>query len=87
MGKKLFYLILSLFSTEIYNRVDKINLNNTKIVSPEKTGKKPFTHIDPLKQIKTREVDDLAIETQIRHIGTVYVEKKGTNVDSAPGVK
>ena len=28
--------------TDIYNRVDKINMNNPKIVSPEKTGLKPF---------------------------------------------
>ena len=28
--------------TETYNRVDKINMNNPKIVSPEKTGKNHF---------------------------------------------
>ena len=35
-GKKLFR---ELNGCETYNRVDKINMNNPKIVSPEKTGK------------------------------------------------
>ena len=34
------------FSTEFYNRVDKINMNNTKIVSAEKTGTKHFNMAD-----------------------------------------
>ena len=35
-GKKIFR---NLNGCETYNRVDKINMNSTKIVSPEKTGK------------------------------------------------
>lgn len=30
-------------STEAYNRVDKINMNDVKIVAPEKTGKNHFS--------------------------------------------
>jgi len=48
--------------TDIYNRVDKINMNNPKIVSPEKTGLKPFQSVNALKQLKNREIDDLHIE-------------------------
>jgi hypothetical protein len=59
LGKHIFR---QLNGTEIYNRVDKINMNNPKIVSPEKTGKNPFSHADQLKQIKTRQIDDLAIQ-------------------------
>lgn len=52
MGKLiLFYLN---FSTEFYNRVDKINMNNNKIVSPEKTGKGHFSLVDEIAQPKTR---------------------------------
>lgn len=71
----------------MYNRVDKINMNNPKIVSPEKTGKKPFAHADSLKQIRSREVDDLAIESEVRHLGGTYVPKKGvTKVALSTGV-
>ena len=31
-----------IYRTEHYNRVDKINMNNPKIVSPEKTGKNHY---------------------------------------------
>ena len=55
-------------------------------MSPEKTGKKPFTHVDPLKQIHSRQVDDLAIEAQERHIGHTYVPKKAGTSEIQPGV-
>jgi len=42
-GKKIFR---SLNGSETYNRVDKINMNNPKIVSPEKTGKDHFRLVD-----------------------------------------
>ncbi len=45
--------------SELYNRVDKINMNNPIIVSAEKTGKKPFAHAQVLKQVKLREEDAL----------------------------
>lgn len=38
-----------LCSTETYNRVDKINMNSVKIVSPEKTGKNHFALADEIK--------------------------------------
>lgn len=63
------HIFRQLNGTEIYNRVDKINLNNPKIVSPEKTGKKPFTQTEAVKQTKSREQDNIAIETEVRHIG------------------
>lgn len=39
--------------TEVYNRVDKISLNNPLIVSPEKI-KKPFAYATAFKQPKDR---------------------------------
>jgi hypothetical protein len=72
--------------TELYNRVDKVNLNNPKIVSPEKTGKKPFTQTETIEEIGSRKIDDLMIESQQRHLGTKYLPKKGTIKDSKPGV-
>lgn len=83
LGKHIFR---QLNGTEIYNRVDKINLNNPKIVSPEKTGKKPFSHADTLKQIKSRHEDDLFKEAQERHLSGTYVPKKGVNKDVKPDV-
>lgn len=47
-------LKIYIFRTETYNRVDKINMNNPKIVSPEKTGKNHFTYADDIKQPKSR---------------------------------
>jgi len=35
--------------SEAYNRVDKINMNNNKIVSPEKAGKSHFALADEIK--------------------------------------
>ena len=52
-------------------------MNNPKIVSPEKTGNKAFTNADTLKQLKSREIDDLYIERQERHLGGSYVPRKG----------
>lgn len=42
-------------------------MNNTKIVSPEKTGKSHFTMADEIKQPKSRDLDNHLIETQERH--------------------
>jgi hypothetical protein len=80
------HIFRQLNGTEIYNRVDKINLNNPKIVSPEKTGKRPFTQTETVRQTKTREQDQIAIETEVRHIGSTYVPKKGLNKEAGPGV-
>ena len=65
------------FSTDTYNRVDKIHMNNTKIVAPEKTGKNHFAFADEIKQPKSRAIDDHHIEQEGRHLGSVYVPKKG----------
>jgi len=54
--------------TETYKRVDKINMNNVKIVSPEKTGKNHFAMADEMKQPKSRQLDDHHIEQQQRHL-------------------
>jgi len=43
---------------EFYNRVDKINMNNKTIVSPEKTGKGHFEMADEIAQPKSRAIDD-----------------------------
>jgi hypothetical protein len=47
---------------EFYNRVDKINMNSTTIVSPEKTGKGHFTMADEINQPKSRQIDNHHIE-------------------------
>ncbi len=80
------HIFRQLNGTELYNRVDKINLNNPKIVSPEKTGKRPFTQTETIKPIKSSVQDELAIETECRHIGHAYVPKKGINKEARPGV-
>lgn len=49
--------------SDLYNRVDKVNMNNPLIVSPEKTGKKPFTQTESIKDATSRQTDDLAIES------------------------
>ena len=36
------------YRLETYNRVDKINLNNPKIVAPEKTGTSHFSMADEI---------------------------------------
>ena len=46
MGKK---IKIYNFRTETYNRVDKINMNNPKIVSPEKTGMNHYQYADEIK--------------------------------------
>ena len=51
-------LLIVIFRTETYNRVDKINMNNPKIVSPEKTGKNHFTYAEDVKQPKSRGLDN-----------------------------
>jgi hypothetical protein len=38
-------------------------MNNPKIVSPEKTGKKPFTQTETCKEAGRRQTDELAIES------------------------
>lgn len=43
MGKIYQMRLTFLNRTEHYNRVDKINMNDTKIVSPEKKGKDHFS--------------------------------------------
>jgi hypothetical protein len=73
-GKEIFR---KLNGDEFYNRVDKINMNSTTIVSPEKTGTNHFKMADEIKQPKSRQMDNLHIEQQERHLGTVYVPKKG----------
>lgn len=48
--------------TEFYNRVDKINMNNAKIVSPEKAGRDHFALTDDITQPKSRQIDNLHVE-------------------------
>jgi len=57
--------------------VDKVNMNNVKIVSPEKKGKDHFALADEINQPRSRQIDDHHIEQQSRHLGDVYVPKKG----------
>ena len=61
-------------------------MNNPKIVSPEKTGKKPFTQTECCKEVNSRHTDDLAIESQHRHLGAKYLPKKGPIKEAKPGV-
>ena len=83
MGKLIYR---QLNGSELYNRVDKVNMNNPKIVSPEKTGKRPFTQVEGVEQIHSRKIDDLVIESQHRHLGTKYLPKKGPIKEAKPGV-
>ena len=54
--------------SEIYNRVDKITMDNVKIVSPEKTGKNHFALAEEIPQPKSRQIDDHHIEQEQRHV-------------------
>ena len=72
--------------SDLYNRVDKVNMNNPLIVSPEKTGKKPFTQTESIKDVSSRQTDDLAIESQHRHLGSKYLPRKGQIGEAKPGV-
>ena len=72
----IFLARLSFFRSEVYNRVDKINMNNTNIVSPEKVGGH-FQYADSVKQPHTRQLDDLHKEQEGRHVGNVYMPVKG----------
>ena len=62
------HIFRQLNGSEAYNRVDKINMNNAKIVSPEKTGKQPFRMAEEIKQPHSRDIDNLHIEQQQRHL-------------------
>mmetsp|Transcript_48368 Transcript_48368/g.35570 ORF Transcript_48368/g.35570 Transcript_48368/m.35570 type:complete len:175 (+) Transcript_48368:501-1025(+) len=73
------HIFRQLNGTETYNRVDKINMNNTKIVSPEKTGKGHFSLAEEIKQPHSRDIDNLHIEQQARHLGGTYLPKKGSS--------
>ncbi len=75
-GKKIFR---NLNGLESYNRVDKINLNNPKIVSPEKTGKNQFALAEDIKQPHTRDYDNLHIQQQVRHTSGAYLPRKGVS--------
>lgn len=68
-----------MYRSESYNRVDKINMNNKKIVSPEKKGKDHFALADEIKQPNSRQLDDFHKEQQTRHLGGTYVPKKGAS--------
>jgi hypothetical protein len=73
-GKKIYR---ELNGSDVYNRPDKINMNDNKIVSPEKTGKNHFAIGQDVKQPVSRKIDNLHIEQQSRHLGAVYQQKKG----------
>jgi len=56
------HIFRQLNGSETYNRVDKINMNDNKIVAPEKTGKNHFALADEIKQPKTRALDNHHID-------------------------
>jgi hypothetical protein len=68
-GKKIYR---ELNGSELYNRPEKVNMNDTKVVSPEKTGKNHFAVGAEQKQPNSRKVDDEHISQQHRHLGAVY---------------
>jgi hypothetical protein len=81
------HIFRQLNGTETYNRVDKINMNDTKIVAPEKTGKNHFALADEIKQPKTRALDDHHIGQEARHLGATYQERKGTGITGVNQLK
>ena len=67
-----------------YNRVDKINLNNDRIVTPGKAGR-TFGFIQPKV---TPETNDLVItDQQTRYLGETYVPVKGSGLTSVNQLK
>lgn len=63
--------------SEIYNRVDKINMNDHKIVGAEKTGTS-FGFNNQIETKKKRALDDEHQSQQSRYTGGTYVPKKGS---------
>ena len=63
------HIFRSLNGNEFYNRVDKINMNNTKIVSPEKQGRVHFSLAHEINQPRSRQIDEHHVEMQERHLG------------------
>ena len=60
--------------TEVYNRVDKINLNNQNIVTPVKSGPSfGYSQDKP----KSRQIDNIHKDQQSRHVDHVYMPRKG----------
>lgn len=73
-GKQIY---MQLNGAEIYNRVDKINMNNPKIVGAEKTGKS-FGFNDEIDTKRKRALDNEHQSQQTRYTGGTYVPKKGS---------
>lgn len=73
-GKKIYR---EMNGTEVYNRPEKVNMNDNKIVSPEKTGKNHFAIGQDVKQPVSRKIDNHHIDQQARHLGAIYQQKKG----------
>lgn len=62
--------------SETYNRVDKINYNNQKIMGVEKV-KNPLSFADELANKKRKTIDLDKIEEEERNLGGVYIPRKG----------
>jgi hypothetical protein len=70
------HIFRKLNGTDSYNRVDKINLNNSKIVATEKLSK-PFSYAQSLSEKKTRDTDNELMEEQVRQSCGIYMPRKG----------
>jgi hypothetical protein len=62
--------------SETYNRVDKINYNNLKIMGVEKV-KNPFGFAEELATKNRKTLDLDKIEEEERNLGGVYIPRKG----------
>lgn len=77
-GKKIYK---NLNGSDIYNRPDKVNMNDQQMISPEKTGKNHFAVGQDVKQAHSRKVDNTHMDAQQRHLGAVYQETKGKSAN------
>lgn len=70
------HIFRKLNGSETYNRVDKINYNNLKIMGVEKVTS-PFGYADELAAKNRKTLDFDRVQEEERNLGGVYVPRKG----------
>jgi hypothetical protein len=70
-------ILRKLTGLKAYNRVDKINLNNERIVNPAKVGR-TFGLIQA--KVTPDSHDDVITQRQTRYLGETYVPVRGTGL-------
>ena len=77
-------VLRKLSGLDAYNRVDKINLNNDRIVTPSKAGR-TFGFVKPKITPETNDV--ILTEQQTRYLGETYVPVRGSGLTNVNQLK